>query len=68
MIVLAVFPFLRKQDAAAEELGMDEFQFAMKEYIPGVTSKPWWETDAFPWAKGLEEASPVIQVRRPNTV
>lgn len=29
------------QDRAADELGMDDFQYATKEYIPGLTSHPW---------------------------
>lgn len=41
---------------------MDDFQLAMKEYIPGLTARPWWEPEVFPWAKNLEQASPVIQV------
>ncbi|CAN0091099.1 unnamed protein product [Ectocarpus sp. 12 AP-2014] len=40
---------------------MDDFQFATKEYIPNLTSRPWWEPEVFPWAQQLEEASPIIQ-------
>lgn len=29
------------QDAAADELGMDDFQYATKEFMPGLTSSPW---------------------------
>eukprot|EP00752_Nemacystus_decipiens_P011871 g10528.t1 len=51
----------KEQDDATEALGMDDFQFATKEYIPNLTSQPWWEPETFPWAKQLEEASPIIQ-------
>lgn len=29
------------QEDATEQLGMDDFQFATKEYIPNLTSRPW---------------------------
>ncbi|CAN0043201.1 unnamed protein product [Pylaiella littoralis] len=51
----------KEQEDATEALGMDDFQFATKEYIPDLTSHPWWESETFPWAQQLEEASPTIQ-------
>ena len=29
-------------------------------YVPGLTAKPWWDTTAFPWVKGLEAHVPSL--------
>lgn len=29
------------QDEMSRDLGMDDFQYATKEYMPGLTAKPW---------------------------
>lgn len=39
--MLSLLLLLLLQDDATEELGMDDFQFATKEYIPNLTSQPW---------------------------
>ncbi len=30
-------------------------------YFPGLTARPWWDTDAFPWVARLEEQTEVLR-------
>ncbi|CAM9341561.1 unnamed protein product [Discosporangium mesarthrocarpum] len=56
----------KDQDKMADDLGMGPLQYASKEFMPGLEAKPWWEAETFPWAKQLEEASPIIQEEYQN--
>ncbi|CAM9109137.1 unnamed protein product [Choristocarpus tenellus] len=50
-----------EKDMMAVERGMADLQYACEEFIAGLEAKTWWHAKSFPWAKQLEEASPIIQ-------